>query len=286
MNEASVYRGAAWLVLSEALFSAVGALVKYIDGDINTTQLVFFRNLFALMALLPWLLSKGLGSIKTQRFGLHLTRASAGLMGTYCIFFIFTKLPLNQAVMGLLMAPFIMPVISRYWLKESISLKTWAGIAIAFIGALMILSPQQEHTGISPYVLVALVCACFVAFTKCTIRKLSETEPSTRIVFYFSSLALIGSFIPMLIFWQPIAPGHWGLLCLLGMFAAGGQLSMTKAFSYASPARIGLLTYSSLLFAAVAGYLIWDEPVTAAFMLSFFVLLWAANLTLRQRWFM
>ncbi|GGO74304.1 DMT family transporter [Bowmanella pacifica] len=274
--------GALCLILAEALFAGVGALVKHLSDSLNQSQLVFFRNLFALFFLLPWLFKAGLSGLKTQHFGLHLLRSTSGLLGMYCFFYVLANLPLAQAMMALLVAPFIVPIIAFFWLKEHISQKSLMAIGLGFIGCALVLRP--ESGGWNLFVLLALCCATFVAFTKCTIRKLSGSEPSGRIVFYFTGLATIVSFFPFLANWQPMPNSAWPWLLLMGLMAAIGQLLMTKAFQLASPVRIGLLTYSSVLFAAFLGYWFWQEPVSAGLLAGTLLIVWAANLTIRQRW--
>ncbi|MBN7820174.1 DMT family transporter [Bowmanella sp. Y26] len=274
--------GALSLILAEALFAGVGALVKHLSDSLNQSQLVFFRNLFALVFLLPWLCKVGPQGLKTEHFGLHLLRSTSGLLGMYCFFYVLANLPLAQAMMALLVAPFIVPIIAYFWLKERISQKSLMAIGLGFIGCAFVLRP--ESGGWNIFVLLALCCATFVAFTKCTIRKLSDSEPSGRIVFYFTGLATLVSFFPLLANWQPMPNAAWPWLLLMGLMAAIGQLLMTKAFQLASPVRIGLLTYSSVLFAAFLGYWFWQEPVSAGLLAGTLLIIWAANLTIRQRW--
>ncbi|GAB3022801.1 DMT family transporter [Bowmanella dokdonensis] len=277
-----LFVGACCLVLAEALFAGVGALVKYLSVYLNQSQLVFFRNLFALLVFAPWILRVGMVGLKTDYLGLHLLRSTSGLVAMYCFFYVLANLPLAQAMMALLVAPFIIPIISRVWLKELISHKSMMAIGLGFIGAAFVLRPQGE--GMNLFVLLALICATLVAFTKCTIRKLSGSEPPSRIVFYFTGLATLVSLVPFLINWQPMPANTWPWLALMGLMAAIGQLLMTKAFQLASPVRIGLLTYSSVLFAAFLGYWFWQEPVSVGLIAGTLLIVWAANLTIRQRW--
>ncbi|WP_088330854.1 DMT family transporter [Lacimicrobium sp. SS2-24] len=274
--------GALCLIIAEALFAGIGALVKHLSGEMNQFQLVFFRNLFALLALMPWILRMGRVGLKTEYLGLHLLRSTSGLIAMYCFFYVLAHIPLAQAMMALLVAPFIVPIIARVWLKEHISHKSLMAIGLGFIGAAFILRPEGENMNL--FILLALICATLVAFTKCTIRKLSGSEPPARIVFYFTVLATVVSLIPMLFNWESLPNVVWKWLGLMGVMAAAGQLLMTKAFQLASPVRIGLLTYSSVFFAAILGYVFWQEPVTAGLIGGTLLIVWAANMTLRQRW--
>lgn len=274
--------GAIFLILAEVLFAAVGASVKYLSTDLSQSQLVFFRNLFALLVLLPWLMRVGRVGVRTEHLGLHVFRSLTGLIAMYCFFLVLANMPLAPAMMALLTAPFLVPLVARVWLKEHITRITIVAMVIGFVGVSMVLDPDTQ--GINHYALLALLCACLVAINKCTIRKLSGTEPSARIVFYFTGIATLVSAFPVAFDWHPISNKSWLLLLLMGVCASVGQLLMTKAFQLASPVKIGLLTYTSVIFAAILGYLFWQEPVSYGLIAGTVLIVFAANMTIRQRW--
>jgi drug/metabolite transporter (DMT)-like permease len=274
--------GALCLVLAEAIFAGMGAMIKHLSTSLNQSQLVFFRNFFSLLVLLPWIYSAGLTGLKTQKPGLHILRASTGLLSLYCFFSVLAHIPLAQAMMALLMAPFFIPLIARVWLKEPISGKSLLAICLGFAGAAVILRPTEDSMNI--YIALALLCAALVAVSKCAIRKMSDTESSLRIVTYFTALATLFSLFPVIANWQPIAPENWLQLLFMGSLASSGQMLMTKAFRLASPVTIGLLTYSNVLFASLLGYIFWQEPLSQGLLVGSILIVLAANLALRQRW--
>ncbi|TDF42068.1 DMT family transporter [Alteromonadaceae bacterium M269] len=278
-----VLKGAILLVLAEACFAGLGAMVKHLSDHLDQTQLVFFRNFFALVTVLPWLFKAGIKELPTPHWKLHLFRAFLGLVAMYCFFYVIAHMPFGQAILIILTAPFIIPVICRFWLNESITKKTLVAIVIAFSGAAA--SVSTESTGFNQYVLIALLGSCLMATTKVTIRKLTSTEPTGRIVFYFAALGTLVTFIPMLSNWKPVSLIDWFWLTSIGVLAMLGQVMMTKSFRLVSPARIGLLTNVSVVFAAFLGYVIWDEPITTGLILGAGLIFWAGSITTRQRWF-
>ena len=110
------------------------------------------------------------------------------------------------------------------------------------------------NSELSPVIAVAFLAAALAAFTKTVIRRMSSTESASKIVFYFSALATIASGIPLLWLWEPIPSHHWFGVLAMGLLAVYGQLAMTKAFSIAPPAKVGVFTYSSVIFAALLGF--------------------------------
>ncbi len=270
----------ALVLIAELCFAGVSALVKHASQTLPYEHLVFFRNLFAFILLLPWLYRRRTTAFKTEQLPLHLLRAVVGIAAMYLFFLVIATIPLAQATLVLLMAPFIIPIISYFWLKESISQRVIFSIALGFSGALIFLNPLAQS--IHPMVVVALVAAVFAAWTKTMIRKLSTTESPSKIVFYFSFFASVLSALPMLIRWQPIAPSAWGAILGIGLLAVVGQLAMTRAFSIAPPSQVGVFTYSSVIFAALLGYLIWGEAITFTMVLGSAIIFVAGYLALRR----
>lgn len=274
-------RGALLLLLAEACFAGIGAIVKFTSGTASEVQVVFFRNLFALILMLPFLYRHGFVMLKTQRWYLHVSRALTGIISMYCFFFILARLPLAQAMLVLLLSPFIVPVIARFWLNERPSRFTRFGIVLGFAGVLLAL--PGTSSGFNILLLVGLFSAILVAVTKTTIRYMSDTEPAVRIVFYFSLLTAILSAIPVPFYWQPLSAAIWLAFIGMGILAAVGQLAMTKAYALAPASDIGMWTYSSVVFAGLFGYLFWQEPVTMAWVGGVLLIFYAGYITTRQR---
>ena len=288
MQQPSIWLGAALLLASEAVFAAISAGVKYLSEDVSQAQLVFFRNLFALLPLLPWLLRHRLSALHTEVFGLHLFRAATGLGAMYLFFYIIANAPLANAAMVLMLSPFFIPLVARYWLGESSSKITLLAIALGCTGVSLCLWPDDSQTGTwwsgsNQILLLTVAAALLIACSKVTIRKMSATEPSRRIVAYFALLSCVIAAMPLFWAWQPLGVEQWSGLVVIGLAATLGQLMMTRAFALAPAARIGLLSYTSILFAALLGYLLWQETPEQLWYFGSSLIIAAGFISIRQR---
>lgn len=273
---------AALLLLSaEASFAGVSALVKLLSTDQPFEQLVFFRNVMAFLVLLPWLWRKGPASLKTRRWKLHLVRGIAGVTAMYLFFYAIATIPLAQATLVLLLSPFLIPIIGWLWLRDYVSRQTWLAILLGFVGVFIFLNPL--HSTLSPVVAVAFIAAALAAFTKTVIRRMSDTESTSKIVFYFSGFATVASALPLIWTWQPIPLENALGLAAMGLLAVYGQLAMTKAFSIAPAAKIGVFTYSSVIFAALLGYWFFDEAVAWHMLWGAIIIIVAGYFAIRSR---
>lgn len=237
----------------------MGATIKLLSAQLPSEVIVFFRNFMGLIVLFPWLVRHGLQGLVTDQLRWHLLRALAGLGAMYCFFYSLAHLQLAEAVLLALTSPFFMPLIALFWLGEPVPVKVRWAIGIGFLGVALILQPGFD--AISAVAPIALMGAALAALAKVTVRRLSVSESSALIVFYFGIVATLVSAIPLTWAWVTPEPNTWILVVALGVFATAGQLLMTRAFALAPAGQIGPFTYVAVIFASLYGWLWWGEVI-------------------------
>ncbi len=242
---------------AELMFASMGATIKVLSADLPNTSIVFFRNLIGLALVLPWLLRRGAGNMGTGHARLHLLRGLAGLGAMYCFFYAIANMPLAEAMLLKVSAPLFIPIIAFLWLAEFVPVRVRWAIAVGFVGVTLILRPGFEE--VSPVAMIALLGAGLAGLAKVTVRRLTRTEPTTRIVFYFALIGSMVSAMPLIWNWVTPPSATWGLIAAVAGFATAGQLLMTRAYGLAPAAQVGPFTYSSVIFATIYGWLFWDE---------------------------
>jgi drug/metabolite transporter (DMT)-like permease len=255
--------GAALIVASELLFASMGAAVKLAAATLNNEMIVFMRNAIALGLMIPLVLHNGsFASLATRVPHLHLLRAAAGVAAMYCFFHALGQLPLADGMLLKMTAPIFIPIIAFLWLRELPGWLLILAVPVGFTGVLLVLDPRGA---VNPAALIGLLGGMLAALAKVTVRRLTRTEPATRIVFYFAVLAMLISMAPLLWYWQTPTAGELGLLILIGTAGTAGQFLLTRGYAAASAAQVAPFTYSSVVFAAVYGYLFWEEALAAQF---------------------
>jgi len=262
-----LYTGAALILLSELALVLTGVMIHTLVKHVPTEVLVLARNAIGLTFFIPWLLRNGKGAIVTHRLPLHLIRALVGIIAMYCLFYSWGHLPLAQAAVLKQTAPFFIPIVGFFWLKERITLWTVVAIVVGFIGVWIILNPNSQ-TDVPWIALLAIFGASLGATAKVVVRKLSLTESSIVIVFYFSLFNTLFSLIPALLVWT--TPSLWVLagMSIMAGFATLAQLLLSKGYRYAPAGQLGPFTYGSVIFASLLGWLLWDELVTSEAMIG------------------
>jgi drug/metabolite transporter (DMT)-like permease len=248
------------LVTGAALmFALVGVFVKLAAADLPNTVVVFFRNSFGLLALLPWMCRGGREALRTRHPGLHLLRMVLGLSAMYCYFFALSCLPLAEALLLNFTAPLFIPFVAYLWLRERVSPRLRTALAIGFAGVVLVLRPGLTVFGAGLW--VGLLSGMLAAGALVAVRRLSLTEPTTRVVFYFSAAATLVSAVPLAVSWVAPQGVQWVWLAGAGLCATLGQLSLTRGYAHAPAAQVGPFHYTAVLFAVAFGWVLWRESI-------------------------
>jgi len=280
MNHAPIVRGALLIIASEFMFASMGASIHFVALELDNEMIVFFRNLVGIILLLPWLIKQRREGLTTRIPHLHILRSLAGLGAMYCFFYAIAHMELAQAMLLKLSAPLFIPVVAFFWLGERITQRIIMAILVGFIGVMMILG--HDISASTPVALVALAGGFLAALAKTTIRRLSHSEPAGRIVFYFMLIGSGISAIPLLWAWHPPSPSGWVGLIGVGVLATTGQLLLTKGIALAPISRLGPFAYSSVIFAAIYGWIFWQEKITLLVVLGSVLVITAGILTSRS----
>jgi len=252
-------RGALLLTLGEMFLTLMAATIKHISPDLGTEMVVFLRNLFGLLVLLPIVAGHGGSLFTSTRPGTMAIRTLAGLTSMYGFFYVIAHLPLAEATLVKLTTPFFMPLIAYFWLREHIGRHNALAIVVGFAGVLFILRPGAAT--FDPHALVGIAAALLASVAMVAIRDMSDDEPPARIVFHFVGISTLVSAVPLLWAWQTPDWHLWPWLIAMGVCGTAGQLLITRAFQAAPPGRLGPFNYTSVVFAAALGWLVWDESL-------------------------
>ena len=279
MPQRSVAKAAALLIAGEIVLALMAAVIKYLSAQMPSEMIVFFRNLFGLLFVIPMAARSGLGQLRTRRLGLHLLRAVSGFCAMFGFFYVVGNMPLAEATLVKLTAPIFLPLIALAWLGERIGRPTVMAIALGLAGGVVVLRPGGA--AFNSAALVGLAAAAAASLAKVCIRRMADTEPSSRVVFYFAIFATLISAVPLLFRWTQPPPQAWAFVVALGLLGTLGQLLVTRAFQLSTPGEVGPYTYTSVVFASLIGWLWWGEALSFSVLLGSVLVIGAGILNLR-----
>ncbi len=245
------------LILSSSFFFAIMAAAVKSVPQIPLAEKVFFRNFIGLIAVgVPMLRNRI--SFKPNNPKLVLLRSAFGLSGVAMYYASLERMNLSDAVIINKLSPFFVILLSMIFLKEEIKKHQFAAIALALLGAGLVVKPGFNFS-IAP-ALIGLTGAFFAGAAYTTIRKLSAFDSAKLIVFYFCLFSTIVT-IPFMVSGQFVIPNGSELtsLIIIGFSALTAQLLMTNAYRHAPASQLSIYTYANVVFSTILGLAIWGE---------------------------
>ncbi len=262
----------------------MGAIIKHLSIELENATIVFFRNALAFVLIVPAILYlHGPRGFATTEWRFHLLRGTIGVSAMACFFYVLGNMHFTEAILLKLTTPFFIPLVALLWLREPSSRATLFAIMLGFLGVICIVDPQHKGWSDVDLVMIGLLGAVLAAVAKVTIRRMRSTEPSLRIVFYFSLIASLCSLPFAASVWQSLTMTQWAWLALLAGVATVGQLLITAAYRRVSAGKIGQFTYTSLVFSSTMGWWLWDEALSLSIALGCLFIVSAGLLNLKSK---
>ena len=252
-----VLRGILWMLLAALLFSGLNTTVRLASHEVPVLEVMFFRNLFNLLFMLPWLARIGWSALRTERLGLHALRSTFGLTSMFLQFTALSLMPLAEATALSFTAPLFATIGVALIVGETVRLRRWIAIAIGFVGVILILRPGFEV--VSTPALMMLCGSMIVGGGFTCVKLLSSTESPNAMVLWMGIFMAPVSLIPALFVWQ--WPSALGFVYLVGVgtCATLAHLCFNRAFAAADASAVLPFDYTRLLIVALFGFLLFGE---------------------------
>ncbi|MBX2848757.1 MAG: DMT family transporter [Acidiferrobacterales bacterium] len=271
--------GVILIVLGESLLVSMGAVIKHLSVTMPLPELLFFRNLLALLFIFPLVMRIGVSQLKTPNIGLHALRGIFGVSAMFCMFYAFSTIKLSEAILLKSMSPIFLSLMAWLVLREKLSGLTWLAIFLAFFGVVVIINPGGIAVSVQLGFVAGFISALLAAMAKIMIRKLGRTESSEVIIFYFAICGTLFSLPFALWSWQPISLVNWGFLLFIGLLATFGQLFITKAYTVAKAGKVSIFSYLSTPIAGLLGWFLWREAIDLRLILGSIIVIGAGALS-------
>lgn len=236
-------------------FAGLSAIVKHLSGELHGFVIVFWRNLFGFVFMLPWLCRNGFGRLKTGRLGAYLFRSSISVISMMCGFTALGYMPIANATSLSFTAPLFATILAIFLLKEKVRLRRWSATLIGFAGVMVVLQPGA-HGGIGLGEMLAIAGAFLTAMGTIIVKTLSRSESSQAIVTYMVLFSTPLALIPASFYWTWPSMGEWPFVVALGLCGTLGHLCWTRAFAIADASAVVPYDYARLMFTTALG-MIW-----------------------------
>ncbi len=270
--------GMRYMLLSAFGFALMAVCVKYASAEgLPVLEIVAARALVSLILSYADIHRKGI-PVFGQRKALLFMRGFVGSVTLVCVYYAITHLPLAEATVLQYLYPVFTAILALFFLKEHIHWQLIVSISLSFVGLLFVVRPAilfgelaQELSSLAVFAGILGAIGSSIAYV--LVRKLSQVEDSSVIIFYFPLIAL--PFSVILLGDDFVVPDTYAcfLLICVGIFTQVGQVGLTKAMQTETAGRATAFSYFQVVFAAFFGWLFFQEIPDMWFALGAFLIL-------------
>lgn len=252
-----------YMVISALGFALMAACVKEVNGlGIPVLEIVAVRSIVSGIISYVDIKRK-----KIPLFGhnkvLLIARGIVGSFALMLVYYAVTTLPLAEATVLQYLHPVFTAILALFFLKEIIQRSTVACIVISLIGLFIIIQPNLHVDGGVHYPWLSITAGLLGAFGSAVayiiVKKLTKTDDSSVIIFYFPLVALPVSVVMLGSDFVMPSLAAFGLLILVGIFTQIGQVGLTKALHCADANKATAYAYVQVLFSVLIGWVYFSE---------------------------
>lgn len=241
-----------------AVLNAVDtALVRVLTHDVHPFVIGFFRSLFGLLVVLPWLYAERRVLFRTRDWLLHALRAALKLLALVSFFAAVAQAPLAAVTAIAFTTPLFGAVGAVLVLGERLAPARVLAIALGFLGVLIVLRPGVDT--VAPGLLFALAGALGLAAIALMLKWVSARDAPATIVGLNLIVTVPLAALLALPFLGPISWHNLVLLALQGCLGAANMTLVARAMAMADASFLMPIDFLRLPVVAAIAYLAFAE---------------------------
>lgn len=265
MPESRPLNAALWMLGSVVSFAAMAIAGREIAAELNTFELMAYRSVIGFVVIVAVIAATGgnFAQVRTTRPGLHVVRNIVHFAGQNLWFYGVAVIPLAQLVALEFTNPIWVALLAPFLLAERMTKWRLIAALLGFTGVLIVARPGVAplEWGHAAGLGAALGFALNTIFTK----QLSRTDSTLCVLFWMTlSQAVMGFLLALpggvtMFSWE-MSP--W--IAVVGFCGLSAHYCLTSALSNAPASVVAPMEFLRLPVIAVAGMMLYGEPLEAA----------------------
>ena len=236
--------------------ASMDVMAKILGHSIPVAQIVWLRFVSQALLVGGGLIIARRALFTSAHIKLHMLRGLATTFSSYMFFLGIIYLPLADATALIQLGPVMVTLGAVFVLGETIGRRRIVAIAVAFLGAMLIIRPGSSV--MSPASAFPMLGAVGFTVYALATRFVRSDGPWTAL-FLQGVFGTMFSSLLVPFFWQPIALADAPAVAALVGFGILGHLLMIRAFAAAPAGDIAPYGYAGLLFAVIFGLVLFGE---------------------------
>lgn len=248
------------------MFTVMNMFAKLLSANHSVIEIAFYRNVIASVPFLIMVFILGnrdILVIRSKPVGVVL-RAVFGSITLATTFAAFSMMPLADTTALLFTTSLFIPILGVILLREKVGPYRWTAVAVGFAGVVIMARPTGDVYALG--VAVTLIAALMQASLQVLLRYLGAYERPETLTFYFFIVGALVMALPLPFIAVRPTLAEVPLLLGVGLSGAIAQWLLSQAFRNAPVAIVTVFNYSTIVWATLFGWLIWNDwPLPAVF---------------------
>ena len=246
------------MILGAGVLTMNDAVSKYLVESYPIGQILCLRQIVALAVILVFVWKTDTWrDLRINDRAAHAIRAVMHVGGAALIVWALSALPIATVTAIVFSSPIVVLIFSVRLLGEHVSWRLWLAVIIGFSGVLTIICPVGVDFQWA--LLIPVAAAVTSGMRDLLTRRLTRTDTSISVLFWASVLLIVASAFTLLLGWRPLTPDTTIWLVVNGLLNAGAHFLMIEALRLGAAGLVAPFRYTAILWATIAGFLIWQE---------------------------
>tara|TARA_E500000331_G_scaffold90992_1_gene87004 strand:+ start:34 stop:933 length:900 start_codon:yes stop_codon:yes gene_type:complete len=231
--------------------------IKLLSQDLNPFMIAFYRCLFGVIVMLPFMTYNHPDAWKTHNIKLQFIRCSINVYSMISWFTAIGTLQLEKAAVIGFTTPLFTTILAIIFLGEVIRVQRISALIIGFIGILVVIRP-----GYIPFesgALWLLSAALTFSIVIIIVKKLTEKDSSLTTAFYQMAFMVPPTFLIALFFWESVNLNQIFIFIFVAIAGFITQFSFAQCLKMAETTFIMPIQFTKLIWLSVIGYLFFKE---------------------------
>lgn len=260
-----INRGFVFITISCVFYAFLNSVIKYLGHSVDPLFLVFCRSFFAMLILLPVVLTNYMSDLKfligKAVLLPNIVRIGQGFVGNCFWFIAMQHMNITECVAISFTTPLFIMLFSIIFLAERADVKQWALLLIGFLAAIYIKTPEIEM--MNYYSILVLIAAALWASSAIIFKKFIISHIHPVVVVFFTSVVTCFLSTPMAVAY--FSKLDWfQFLCIISIsvFMIAAQIFAAFAYKFSQLSIIISLDFSRLIFTSILAYILFGEVLS------------------------
>ena len=231
--------------------------IKLLSQDLNPFMIAFYRCLFGVIIMLPFMIYNYPEAWKTHNIKLQFVRCAINVYSMISWFTAIGTLQLEKAAAIGFTTPLFTTILAIIFLGEVIRIQRITALIVGFIGILVVIRP-----GYIPFesgALWLLSAAITFSIVIIIVKKLTEKDSSLTTAFYQMAFMVPPTFFIALFFWESINISQFLLFIFVAIAGFITQFSFAQCLKMAETTFIMPIQFTKLIWLSLIGYFFFME---------------------------